>query len=664
MVRLPYPPRAGQDALIESIGTTQGSGGHLVVEAATGTGKTVAALAASLESCRRDGRRVLWTTRTNSQQAQVVREHAVLRADAEARSEPGPGLLIPFTGRAHGCPLLKDDPRFAGATGKELGRLCRRAKQAARVENETGRPQEGACPYFMKLLQDGTGPVRALLEAGCSTDRPLATTVAAAGSCPYEALKQLLPQASVIVLPYTFLLEDSLRNALGQWLGSGLDECHVIVDEAHNLPEAARMHHSPRLGLETVRRAIREAEGVKDPVLAGEVLTTSLLETLTRVLYQLVDEHVQDRDDALLPPDALQEALMVALRLPSPKILRMAQELESWGEMIREERASQGRLPRSYLGAVGAFLSFWIRDADHGHARLALGGEQPAVEACLLDPAQVLGWLGEAASTVHMSGTLAPPEDHVKLCGLPAETATRVIASPFDEHQLHLYGIEGVHRRWQAHQDDPSLADRLQQTARTLLDQLPGRTGLFFPSHQMLRDYLEEGFLHGIGRNVHAEHPDMDSPSLTALVSAFTQDPDPDALLLGVLGGRLTEGIDYPGEAMANVLILGIPYPRPTARLQALIHREDAKHGSGWQTVVHNPTARVLRQTIGRLIRGPEDRGVAVVLDERIVRFRSQLPPLEMVEDPGAVVSHEQATQQGSWRGGEGAWFRTLQMPP
>ncbi len=660
VVRLPYPPRAGQDALIQQVQAAQAGARHLVVEAATGTGKTVAVLAAALATCRRDGRRVIWTTRTNSQQAQVVREHAMLRSDAQQKGEPGPGLLIPFTGRAHACPLLKDDPQFAGATGKELGRLCRRAKQAARVEVETGRPQEGACPYFRKLLEDGPGPVQALLEAGGAEGRPIAAAVAAAGSCPYEALKQLLPRASVIVLPYTFLLEDSLRNALTQWMGSGLDECHLVVDEAHNLPEAARLHHSPSLGLETVRRAVREAEGVKDPVLAGEVLTTTFLETLTRVVYQLVDEHVEGRDDALLPPDALQEALMVALRLPSPRIIRIAQELESWGEIIREERAAQGRLPRSYLGAVGSFLAFWMRDADHGYARLALGGERPAVEACLLDPAQVLGWLAELASTVHMSGTLAPPEDHVNLCGLTGAT-TCIIPSPFDARQLHVYGIEGVHRRWQAHQDDPTHADRLQRTARAILDRLPGRTALFFPSHRMLRDYLEEGFLHGVARGVHAEHPDMDSPSLTALVSAFTHDPDPNALLLGVLGGRLTEGIDYPGDAMANVLILGVPYPRPTARIQALIHREDAKHGSGWQTVVHNPTARILRQTIGRLIRGPDDCGVAVVLDERVVRFRTQLPPLAMVSAADDVWPHAEATARGLWRAGEGAWFRTLE---
>ncbi len=663
VVRLPYPPRAGQDELIGQVQAALEAGDHLVVEAATGTGKTVAVLAAALARCRHDGRRVLWTTRTNSQQAQVVREHAMLRADAAARGEPGPGLLVPFTGRSHGCPLLKDDARFAGATGKELGRLCRRAKQAARAQFETGRESDGACPYFLKLLEDGPGPVQALLEAGAADGRPVAAAVAAAGSCPYEALKLLLPQAAVVVLPYTFLLEDRLRNALTQWLGSGLDECHLVVDEAHNLPEAARLHHSPGLGLETVRRATREAEDVKDPLLAGEVLTTTFLETLTRVLYQVVDEHVQDRDDALLPPDALQEALMVALRLPSPRIIRIAQELDSWGEIIREERAAQGRLPRSYLGAVGAFLVFWMRDADHGYARLALGGERPAVEACLLDPAQVLGWLGELASTVHMSGTLAPPADHVNLCGLPA-AKTSVIASPFAAAQLHLYGVEGVHRRWQAHQDDPSHADRLQNTARALLERLPGRTGIFFPSHQMLRDYLEEGFLHGVERSVHAEHPDMDSPSLGAMVAAFSRDSDPNALLLGVLGGRLTEGIDYPGDAMANLLILGIPYLRRTARLQALIHREDAKNGSGWQTVVHNPTARVLRQTIGRLIRGPDDCGVAVVLDERIVRFRSQLPPLAMVAGPTGVDTHAQATRTGSWTAGEGAWFRTLQVPP
>lgn len=646
--RLPYPPRPGQERLVELVEAVQRAGGHLAVEAGTGTGKTVAVAAASLAARRADGRRLLYATRTNSQQTQVLREHQALRAAGQ-----DPGLVVPFMGRRHFCPLLKDDARFREGTPEELGRLCRDAKARARQAQATGRDVEGACPYFRRLLEDGPEPVEALLRAGVPSAADLADRVATAGSCPYEALKMLLPRADVVVLPFVFLLDERLRRSLLEWLGTGADGLHLVVDEAHNLPAAARDHHSPRLALGTLQRAQREAEEFQDPVLAGRTLTTTLLDALLRTLDALVDEYVhpqgvapgdgagtgdaEDAPDGLVPPDALQEALLERLAMPSPMLGRLAADLEQWGEIVREQRRSQGRLPRSYLGAVGAFLQFWLQEREAPYVHLATGGSRPALEAFLLDPAAVLGWLHEFWSTVHMSGTLRPLEEHRDLCGLGQDARLEALPSPFDPDRLRLYGLEGVHRRHEVVRRDPTVAARQQEAARALLAGWTGRIGCFFPSHAMLRDYVEEGFLHGLDVAVHAERPGMANGDLVRLVEAFRRDPAPRVLLLGVLGGRLTEGIDFPGDAMEHMLVFGVPYPRPTARLQALVHHFDRRLGQGWQVAVHHPTARVLRQAIGRLIRGPEDQGTAVVLDERVVRFRTLLPRIWMVRTVAEV---------------------------
>ena len=153
MAILPYPPRPGQAELVAAIEAAQREGRHLVAEAGTGTGKTVSALGASVASTAKDGRKLVYVTRTNAQQSQVVKEHkALLDAGAD------PGLLVPFMGRRQYCPLLRSDDRFADGTPEELGRLCRDAKNKATRAHETGKPVEGACPYFARLLQDGLIP--------------------------------------------------------------------------------------------------------------------------------------------------------------------------------------------------------------------------------------------------------------------------------------------------------------------------------------------------------------------------------------------------------------------------------------------------------------------------------------------------------------------------
>lgn len=642
MAQLPYPPRPGQEEFVAAIHRSQMEGGHLVAEAGTGTGKTVSALTASLTTTKTDHRRLVYATRTNSQQAQVVREHAALVASGQ-----DPGLLVPFMGRRQYCPLLRSDERFADGTAEELGRLCRDAKRKAQQQHDTGKPVEGACPNYLRLLQDGPEPVEALLRMGGLDGGELAARVEAAGSCTYEALKMLLPKADVVVLPLVFLLDDRLRQALQQWLGTGLDECHLVVDEAHHLPQAAREQHSPSLTSGSLIRAQKEAEDYADPVLAGSHLATTVLDAMLRAVHGLADEFVRDGEDGLVPPGALTEALLGQLRVPSPTLARIAADLVSWGENVREDKRSKGRLPRSHLGAVGGFLQGWLAIQDAPYVHLVTGGDNPALELFLLDPAPVLGWLGEFWSTTHMSGTLAPLAEHAELCGLaPDRTATKSFPSPFDPSHLRLAALEGVHRRYEAIHRDPTATVRQQEAAREALARMPGRTGLFFPSHKMLNDYLEEGFLHGIGRPEHMERAEMDNAQLGRLVDAFRRDPRPGALLLGVLGGRLTEGLDYPGDAMEHMLLFGIPYPRPSARSQALIHHYDAKSGNGWMVAVHNPVGRTLRQAVGRLIRGPEDRGTALVLDERAVRFHDHLPALRMLRSV-AALDEPVATEQG-----------------
>jgi DNA excision repair protein ERCC-2 len=655
MMRLPYPPRPGQAELVAAIHRSQSDGGHLVTEAGTGTGKTVTALTASLATTRADHRRLVYATRTNAQQTQVIREHAALvkenwpesGVEGTARAHPIDGaaaaatsaaqatgaapLLVPFMGRKQYCPLLRSDDRFADGTPEELGRLCRDAKRKAQQAHDLGKPVEGACPFYARLLVDGPGPVEALLRGGLDGGE-LASRVEAAGSCPYEALKMLLPKADVVVLPLIFLLDDRLRRALQQWLGTGLDECHLVVDEAHHLPQAAREHHSPSLSSTALIRAQKEAEEYNDPLLAGSHLSTTVLDALLRALHALSDEFVRDGEDGLVPPGALSESLLGTLRVPSTTLARIAADLVSWGENVREDKRSKGRLPRSHLGSVGAFLQSWLALLDAPYVHLVTGGENPALELFLLDPAPVLGWMGEFWSTTQMSGTLAPLDEHALLCGLsPERTTTLRMPSPFDPRNLRVAALEGVHRRYEAVQRDPATTIRQQEAARDALARMPGRTGLFFPSHRMLREYLEEGFLHGVARPQHVERADMDAAELGRLVDAFRRDPRPGALLLGVLGGRLTEGLDFPGDAMEHMLLFGIPYPRPSARSQALIHHYDAKSGNGWMVAVHNPVGRTLRQAIGRLIRGPDDRGTAVILDERAVRFHDHLPDLRML---------------------------------
>ena len=97
-------------------------------------------------------------------------------------------------------------------------------------------------------------------------------------------------------------------------------------------------------------------------------------------------------------------------------------------------------------------------------------------------------------------------------------------------------------------------------------------------------------------------------------------------VFLSVMGGKLSEGVDFPSDELEVVIIVGIPYPPPTAKLISLQRFYDETYGNGWKYVVETQAIRRVLQSIGRLIRSENDRGVAIILDERAKRLTAYLP--------------------------------------
>jgi DNA excision repair protein ERCC-2 len=125
----------------------------------------------------------------------------------------------------------------------------------------------------------------------------------------------------------------------------------------------------------------------------------------------------------------------------------------------------------------------------------------------------------------------------------------------------------------------------------------------------------------------------MSQTALMELVSDFKGHGNQNgesAALFSVIGGRISEGMDFPAEQLEIAIIVGIPYPKPTAKQRGLQRYYDLKFGKGWEYTVEAPTARKLLQSIGRLIRDEKDRGLAVILDHRASRFKKYINDIEI----------------------------------
>ena len=148
----PYEFRKNQKEIIDLINDTVEGKSHLVLESGTGSGKTVCALAPTLRYAIKNDKKVLYLTRTNSQQMQVIFE---LRKINSIKKIFGIGLQ----GRHQMCPSLKSDSELAGGSSDELSRICgKRKMEVLKSISEGKKPR--SCRYFAKVVSQDTGDIK------------------------------------------------------------------------------------------------------------------------------------------------------------------------------------------------------------------------------------------------------------------------------------------------------------------------------------------------------------------------------------------------------------------------------------------------------------------------------------------------------------------------
>ena len=626
----PYTPRQGQERLIGLVGSACDARTHIVMESGTGTGKTISALTGVLGVKGSKGYRLLYLTRTNSQQRQVMYE---LRRMGGERH-----FGVALQGRRNMCPLAQTDEELAGGNPEELSKVC--SERKARVL----KGEEEACPYFAKTMAEDLQVVTKHMRTELPTAEEFAAYCRDRGLCPYEISKMHVPAADVVAAPYIMFFDGFIRHNLLDWMGCGASDLVVVVDEAHNLPSYARELKSSRLSDVALRLAEAEMDEFGDPEIADGTSLRDLVTILRNALDRAVEEYMID-EDGVIPQTFLEEELMFATGATSHRLKGMLSQAMNYGEMVRDARKAAGRLPRSFIHRIASFLVFWHTLEEGEYVKLVVKSDVTAFEAYCLDASIACAPLRECRSSIHMSGTLRPLRDYVLSTGLPDDTVAEVVPSPFPAENRVVVYADDVTTKYEDVERDPSITDRISRHISELLEACPRNTIIFYPSYATMDriSALADGAMEG--REVYREDRSMGQSQLMDAVGGFKRARGA-AVMHAVAGGRISEGIDFPGEEMEMAIIAGIPYPKPTARQRALQYFCEIRFGDGWSHAVQAPTTRKLLQSIGRLIRSETDRGFAVVLDRRAVHFQDDLSARKstrLVDDARAFFGTQQS---------------------
>ena len=597
----PYTPRSSQKEFVEFVEHCVKEGIPGIIESGMGTGKTICSLSGTLPYALEKKKRIVYLTRTASQQKQAILE---LRKISKLRKI----FAIGIQGRgASTCPKIVSDPELMSGSPEELSRFCSEFKR------RSGTPS--GCKFYDNILETDMKDHIGYCETNMPTADEFTSYALERGLCPYEMMKVLVQKADVVIAPYHFIFIPGTRERFLGWMNVPLRDVIMIVDEAHNLPDHLREVMTSHYTIRALDLAESEAREWNDPEVDNGTSAVDLISAFRRIMYLAKEEYLIE-EDGLIPPYFVEDGLMEEMGATSVKVRRMCKALVELGEIVAETKKLNGKLPRSYMRSLGMFIQFWIDTEDEVYVKLVIG-EDTALEAFCMDPYEAAEPLRSCHSSIHMSGTLEPLQEYRNVLGMEDAELAR-FPSPFPPENLLTIHATDVTTKYDDVKKDKEIMTRMKEHIVNIINSVRKNTAVFFPSYSLM-DVNINDVRTRTGRKLFVERKGMTQSEHARMLDMFRTSED--AVLFAVSGGRVSEGIDFPGKDMEIAILVGMPFSKPGAKQNALIRYYDIRSGNGWEHAVISPATRRMRQAIGRLIRSENDVGAAVILDKRAAAY-------------------------------------------
>jgi DNA excision repair protein ERCC-2 len=586
--------RPGQEEIVSAVARAVYQRDSLLVSAPTGIGKTMAVLYPALRQSLKLGKKLFVLTSKTLQQDAAIN---ALR--------------------------LLNDGSFRVLRIRAKSKMCAHTEMIC---------HEDFCPFAARYSEkmEKSGLLSHLVTSMSYFDPELTFALARDREvCPFEVSLELIEQADVVVCDYNYIFDPYVGlKAYQQEHDYG--DCVLVVDEAHNLVDRGRGYYSPELHEKSF-------DDIKQHLLTRNCWIEGWEE-----LLELLRDHFHELAQVL--EDDVKQALCEPSR-----------------ELFLEQRTEWERLVLAYIGwkidnriaeeddplidfyfKLVKFTNLLAEDGDEFAHMVEKTNDGIKLKIFCKDPSRFLGKIFDSAhATVALSATLEPFDFYRKTLGFPEDrTAELSLPSPFPRDNRKIVVVSEVDTTYKRRADH---YDRIATNVADIADAADGNFLALFPSYAFLREIAER--MPPIRKHVMVQRTDMTDYERNAILDILRDRPKKGNLILAVSGGMYAEGIDYQGDMLAGVMVIGPALPQVSFEQELLKQYYDEQYGAGFEFAYLIPGMTRVVQSAGRVIRSETDIGVIALLCKRFTQesYTRYFPADWYEESPRELVSRKPA---------------------
>ena len=449
--------------------------------------------------------------------------------------------------------------------------------------------------------------------------------------CPFEVSLELIEQADVIVCDYNYIFDPYVGLKAYQQ-DNNYSDCVLIVDEAHNLVDRGRGYYSPELHEKSFDAIRNHLAGRSCPLENWD----ELLDTLREHMNELAQTLEASITQALCEPD---RELFVEQRAEWERVvMRYIQ----W--KIENGIAEEDDPLVDFYFKLMKFTNLLGEDGEEFAHVIERTPEGLKLKIFCKDPSRFLGEIFESAhATIALSATLEPFDFYKKTLGFPEDRATELsLPSPFPRSNRKIVIVPEVDTTYKQRANH---YDRIASTVAEIAEASDGNFLALFPSYAFLREIAER--MPTMRKQVMMQRADMTDYERNAILEILRDRRGRNNLILAVSGGMYAEGIDYRGDMLSGVVVVGPALPSVSFEQELLKRYYDDQYGAGFEFAYLIPGMTRVVQSAGRVIRSETDIGVIALLCRRFTQesYTRYFPSDWYDESPRELISRKPASE-------------------